>query len=152
MNKNKVCQVGGALLVLGMCLLLINEGTALARGRMIYIFGNFQGEEPETSVEPKITTENRQTTIIFINESEVDVKIIFPEGKTCGQVARVAPGWNMKGTCYMTKDTIPPGGTSSIIFNSNGNYDYEVEYVGKNHKEKASIRISTRSAPGFRRY
>ena len=144
MNKNILC--------LAVCLLLLTQGTALARGRMIYIFGNFQGAEPETSVEPNITTESRQSTIIFINESEVDVKIIFPEGKTCGQVARVAPGWNMKGTCYMTKDTIQPGGTASIIFNSIGDFDYEVEYVGKNRKEKASIRIRTQYAPGFRRY
>ena len=152
MNKKSLCLAGGIFLVTALCLVLATPGTVLARGRIIYIFGNFDGAEPEASVEPNITTEGRQTTIIFLNESQVDVRIIFPEGKTCSQVTRVAPGWNMKGKCYITRDTIPPGGTSDIIFNSIGNYDYEVEYVGKNHKEKAQIRISTQPGHGFRRW
>jgi hypothetical protein len=152
MNKKSLCLAFGIFLVTAINLVLVISGEALARGRIIYIYGDFQGAEPAANVEPKITRENRQTTLIFLNESEVEVKIVFLDGKTCGQVARVAPGWNMKGTCYMTKDTIPPGGTSSIIFNSNGNFDYEVEYVGKNHKEKASIRISGPRGGSYRPY
>ena len=129
-------------LFMAWCLLPEIQGPAFARGRIIYIYGNFQGSEPKTSIEPKITTENRNTTIIFLNESEVDIKIIFPEGKTCTKVTRVSPGWSMKGTCFINKDTIPPGRTADIIFNSNGNFDYEVEFVGKNHREKAQIKIS----------
>jgi hypothetical protein len=125
---------------------------AYARGRIIYIYGNFQGPEPETSVEPKITTENRNTTLIFINESEVDIKIIFPEGKTCAKVARVSPDWSMRGTCYINKDIIPPGRTADIIFNSNGNFYYEVEYVGKNRREKAQIKISGPRGSRYRRF
>ena len=152
MNKKSLLLAGGFFLFMALCLLPVIQGPAFARGRIIYIYGNFQSSEPETSVEPKITTENRNTTLIFLNESEVDIKIIFPEGKTCAKVARVSPGWSMKGTCYINKDTIPPGRTADIMFNSNGNYDYEVEYVGKNRREKAQIRISGPRGNRYRRF
>jgi len=152
MDKKRLFSIGGFFGVMALSLLLVTQGPSFARGRIIYIFGNFQGPEPEVSIEPNVTTENRNTTLIFLNESEVEIKITFPEGKTCSQVAVAAPDWNMKGPCYITRETIPPGGTASIIFNSNGDYNYEVEYVGKNHKEKAQIRISGPRADHFRRY
>lgn len=148
MNKKFFDRVCLVCLVMAMCLLFFNQRNALATGRIVYIYGYFQEDKSDTRVEPKIISIKRETTLIFLNESQVEVRIIFPEGKTCDLATHAEPGWNMKGKCYITKHTIPPGGTSSMYFNSIGTFDYEVEYIGKDRKEKASIRVS--SHPGYR--
>jgi len=148
MNKKRFWLFCGFLGVMAISLFLLIQGTASARGRMIYIHGSWEGTETDTAVEPETTRADRNTTIIWINESKVEVKINFPEGKMCKQVTTAAPDWSMAGTCWITKDSIPPGGTTSVFFNTNGKFEYEVEFVGKNRKEKGIIIIGPKSSPG----
>lgn len=128
-------------------LLLLTQSNAFARGRIVYIFGSWEDGKITTSIEPKTASVERNTTVIWLNESQVEVKINFPEGKTCDLATLPAKNWGLKGTCYITNDVIPPGGTSSIYFKRIGKFDYEVEYVGKDHIEKGCLRVSTQ--PGY---
>ncbi len=148
MDKKRFWFFGLFLGVMFISIFLLTQGTASARGRMIYIHGSWEGTEAGTAIEPKIARVDRNTTIIWINESQAEVKINFPEGKTCKQVTAAAPDWSMAGACWITKDSIPPSGTTSAYFNSNGKFEYEVEYVGKNHKEKGILIIGPRSSSG----
>ncbi|MCP4627317.1 MAG: hypothetical protein GY850_27960, partial [bacterium] len=49
MNKKSLCLAGGFFWAMAMCLLFVTQGPAFAGGRIIYIFGDFQGPEPVTS-------------------------------------------------------------------------------------------------------
>ncbi len=147
MRIKRMKQYTGVILLMVMGLFLLTQGTASARGRMIYIHGSWEGGEVDTSIEPKITRVEKNTTVIWLNESQVCVKISFLEGKTCKEVAVAAPGWSMSGTCYVTNQTVPPGGTISAVFKANGSYNYEVEYIGKNHKENGTLKVGPTGAP-----
>lgn len=144
MNDKSLVLIGGTILILAMSLLLVYQGTVTAREqRMIYIFGHWQGAEVSASIEPRETTVRKETTVLWFNDSQSDVIIRFLKGKECKEATSAAPGWNLKDACYITNYNVPPGGTASAVFNNIGRYDYEVEYVGKNHIEKGSITVAT---------
>ena len=146
MSRRKLAQTVGFAVVLAMGFMLLNAGPSMARAmRMIYIIGGMEGAKMMTSVEPKETSIGKGTTVIWFNQSESEVKISFLKGRECKVSTSAAVGWKVKEDCYVTDYSIPPGGTTSAVFNGIGQYEYEVVYVGKDRKDKGMIKVSTKA-------
>ena len=140
-------------------LLLASQGTVVAQGisvdeRMINIKGSWDKGEVKTQIDPNELTVDRGTTVTWINESQSEVKIKFGKGTNCEEVNSKAIGGRLNKNinpqkCFVTGDSIrSAGGTMRVFFTETVQYDYEVEYVGKDRKEEGIIRI--RTGPGGR--
>ena len=76
---------------------------------------------------------------MWVNFARDEVKIIFEEGKKCEDVTEAPSGFKLDAqNCYVT-DYVKLGGTSSLKFNQQGTYDYEVKAFGKEATEKGQI-------------
>ncbi len=153
MIRNEILLIGNAFVFIA-SLLLASHGTVVAHGilteeRMIIIKGTWDKDEAKTQVDPNELSVDRGTTVTWINESEAEVKIKFGEGTNCQEVHSKSMGGRLNANvdpkrCFVTRDSIPPaGGTMSVFFKETVQYHYEVEYVGKDRKEKGIIKISS---------
>ena len=135
-------------------LLLASQGTVVAQGisvdeRMINIKGSWDKGEAKTQIDPNELTVDRGTTVTWINESQSEVKIKFGRGTNCEEVSSKSMGWKLNRNvdpkrCFVTKDSIrAAGGTMRVFFTETVQYDYEVEYVGKDRREEGIIKIRT---------
>ena len=135
-------------------LLLFSQGTAVAQRapvqeRMINIKGSWDKGEVKTQIDPNELTVDRGTTVTWINESQSEVKIKFGKGTNCEEVNSKAMGGRLNRNidpkrCFVTKDSIrSAGGTMRVFFTETVQYDYEVEYVGKDRREEGIIKIRT---------
>jgi hypothetical protein len=124
--------------------LTTTEFVSAEGGRMVRIYGSEEKGKFTPRLEPEEIWLGRQTTLVWVNMSDVDVKIIFPEGQSCKTSSAPAKGWKLdKKACYITSRNIPPGGTSSIYFTRVGGFDYDIEYVGKSAVERGKIVVRT---------
>jgi len=132
-------------------LLLFSQGTAVAQRapvqeRMINIKGSWDKGEVKTQIDPNELTVDRGTTVTWINESQSEVKIKFGKGTNCEEVNSKAIGGRLNKNinptkCFVTRDSIRSGGTMSAVFTETVQYEYEVEYVGKDRKEEGIIKV-----------
>jgi hypothetical protein len=79
-------------------------------------------------IEPQTTHISRDTCVIWINwVPKQEVRVIFREdGKRCQDATDSPMGFSMAEDYYVTS-FIPLGGTSSLKFNDEGTFSYEVE-------------------------
>jgi hypothetical protein len=70
----------------------------------------------------------KDTCVIWINwVPKEEVRVVFREdGKKCQDATDSPMGFSMAENCYVT-NFIPLGGTSSLKFNGEGTFKYEVE-------------------------
>lgn len=130
------------LIVLSVC--LSGQGQGWARGdRMIYVYGSEQGDQIECSLEPIKASVGRDTRVIWANESDSEIQVIFLHGKECELSTYGTLGWKMNKSCYITDKTIPPGGTTSAVFKNIGVYEYAILFVNKNRKLKGAIIVAS---------
>ena len=123
-------------------LFLFNQRSAEAMDyRMINVFSIAEGSvATETPIVPKEASISvDETTVIWFNRSQSDIQIVFLKGKTCKVSTSAALGWHLSEDCFITKETVPPGGTSSVVFNNKGRYAYEIQYVGQDKKATGAI-------------
>jgi len=136
----------GIILYLPLSAFLADHATAFGarETKMIRVYGSTEGDKLVTRLEPNEVGVGKGVTIVWVNMSESEIKVVFPEGKTCQVSTSAALGWKLDAKeCYITDYAIPPGGTSSVYFNKIGEYEYEVEFIGKDRKEKGSILVRT---------
>jgi len=152
----KALLIGGTgILVVVLTLLIVDQGDAVNRFARLYnqstiitIFGSWEGGRAVTRLKPKELHIDRETTVIWVNEAEAEVKIKFGEGTECKEVSSAAIGWKLSShKCLVTRNPTPPGGAIRVRFNDPGRYEYEVIYVGKDRKEKGLIAVLT--PPGY---
>ena len=157
MTRKTFLLIGNFILIAS--LLLPSQGTVVAQGisvdeRMINIKGSWDKSEVKTQIDPNELTVDRGTTVTWINESQSEVKIKFGKGTNCEEVNSKAMGRRLNGNinpkkCFVTRDSIrSAGGTMRVFFTETVQYDYEVEYVGKDRREEGIIKI--RTGPGRR--
>ena len=66
--------------------------------------------------------------VIWVNWGQDNVQVKFREGKKCEDVTEGPTGFKLDAeNCYVT-DFLPLGATSSLKFNEEGTYDYEVTW------------------------
>jgi hypothetical protein len=154
MNKIKgLWMAGGLILALALSLLVAGQAAAAGQGygssgtMIIRVYGAFD-KEPTARIEPDLLWVGRGSTVIWANMSQADIKISFPKGEECKKATAAMINWGLGAEgCLITQHNIPPGGTSSALFKDIGRYEYEIEYVDKNMKEKGTIEV--RTEPGI---
>jgi hypothetical protein len=138
-----------ASIALGLCLTCPGF-VAAEGGRIVRVYGNVEEDEYISRLEPDEIWVGRQTTLVWVNMSDAEIKVIFLEGQTCKTSSSPAKGWKLdKKACYITNSTLPPGGTASIYFTRVGEFNYDIEYVGKSEVERGKIVVRTEAKGAF---
>ena len=141
-------------LILAMGLLVVENGLAdsprynLRPDEVVSIQGKWEGAGPVTGIEPHELRIPRYTTVFFFNESETGIRVRFgtEDEEGCRELGSAAMSWRMNPhECLRTRDVITPSRGFRVRFDETGNYEYTVEYVGKNRSDKAVIHV--RSEP-----
>ena len=97
-----------------------------------------------TSLSPREERVGRDDPVTWINESPVEVRMKFGRGEPCKQVPVKTFGWRIEpDKCYETEDTLKPGTSTTIRFKEVGVFNFEIEYVDKNRKERGVIRVQS---------
>ncbi len=153
MTRKETLLIGNIFVFMAI-LLLVSQGAVVAQGiplveRMINIKGSWDKGKAKTQIDPNELTVDRGTTVTWINESQSEVKIKFGKGSNCEEVNSKAMGGRLNRNvdpkkCFVTRDSIrSAGGTMTVLFTETVQYDYEVEYVGKDRREEGIIRVRT---------
>ena len=106
------------------------------------------GFEPQfkTTIEPAEIWISPGTAVVWTNWGKSEVSISFPNGKECGEATLKSLGWKSDKGCYITSQFVPFGGTSSLVFEKLGKFDYEV-LVGTGAKSVIKGSILVRKFP-----
>lgn len=130
-------------MVMGFSLTASGQGSG-KDARMVRVYGSVAEGKLITGLEPDEIWVGRHTTLVWVNMSDVDIKIIFLEGERCKVSTAPAKGMILDSkACYITDYTVPPGGTSSMYFTQVGEFNYDIEYVGKEKTERGKIIVRT---------
>lgn len=94
-------------------------------------------------VDPDLLTVKKGTCVVWVNWAKTpEVKVKFNEGKSCKDATKAPVGFKLDNElgCYVT-DYIPEGGTSSLLFDQQGTFDYVVEAPGLGTPVKGRILV-----------
>jgi hypothetical protein len=133
MSKKRLLFTVGLTLIFSMATLLVSQGTIDAQKCRIIRIHQEKGSAGTTvRVEPQSLHISKDTCVIWINwVPKEEVRVIFREdGKSCQDATDSPMGFSMAENCYVT-NFIPLGGTSSLKFNEEGTFRYEVEVPGE---------------------
>lgn len=120
---------------------LVSQNVAMAQEcRIIRIHGG-PGNQTAVRVEPNNMWVTPGTCVVWMNQSRLkEVKVIFKEGKVCHDVTSAPSGFKLdEKNCYVT-NYIEHGGTSSLMFNQEGTFDFTVQGGGENIKGSILVR------------
>ena len=122
----------------------VAQMTRMPKVFTIIIHGGFDGNNDVTWLDPRELRVGRGETVIWINESQVDLKIKFGGDSKCETVPIKSLGWRLvPDRCFESKEALQPKETLSIRFRDIGRYFYEIEYVGKSRNEKGVVHVRT---------
>ncbi len=157
MNGKMIFLIGSALIL---SVLRITQPMVVARSadvgfslpitsspapRMIMIYGSWEGKDVIPQIEPDVLWIDRSTEVTWINVSQSNVKIRFGKGTDCKEVTPAAfPALGVRldpQKCFVISNSIPPKGTLRFRFKEPGEFNYEVEYIGKNLEMHGDIRV-----------
>jgi plastocyanin len=131
--KSVVKTVGIALLITA-CLAMVSHEVLQAQDcRLVRIVGR-----KAPLLEPPTTVVEKGTCVIWFNKTQLEVKVVFEEGKKCQDVTDSPTGFAMESSCYVTT-WLKYGATSSLRFNEPGTYEYMVEFATMPDKSKGTI-------------
>ena len=132
MNKKRLLLTVGLALIFAVATFLVNQGTIDAQKCRIIRIHQEKGSAGTTiRIEPQSMHIDKDTCVIWVNwVPEKEVRVIFREdGKSCQDATDSPMGFSMAENCYVA-NFIPLGGTSSLKFNGEGTFKYEVEVPG----------------------
>jgi hypothetical protein len=129
-TRHQLTAVGLSVLF-ALAMLLVNYNTINGQEcRIVRLHGT---AHPSTtiSIEPRTVQISKGGCVIWSNWiKEEDVQIAFEEGKKCEDMTDSPVGFKMDArNCYVTS-FITLGGTSSLLFNELGTFDYVVKAGG----------------------
>jgi hypothetical protein len=133
MNKKRLLLTVGLSLIFAVTTLLVSQGTIDAQKCRIVRIHQEKGSAGTTvRTEPEVTHISKDTCVIWINwVPKQEVRVVFREdGKRCQDATGSPVGFSMAENCYVT-NFIPLGGTSSLKFNDEGTFKYEVQVPGE---------------------
>lgn len=140
-KKRLLCTVGLAL-IFAVTTFLVNQGTIDAQDCRIIRIHQEKGSAGTTiRLEPEHLQISKDTCVIWINwVPKQEVRVVFREdGKRCRDATASPVGFKMSENCYVT-NFIALGGTSSLKFNDEGKFRYEVEVPGE-HKATGPLAL-----------
>jgi len=133
MSKKRLLLTVGLALIVGAATFLVSMRTIDAQECRIIRIHEEKGSAGTTvRLEPESLHISKDTCVIWINwVPKQEVSIVFREdGKRCQDATTAPMGFKMAENCFVT-DFIPLGGTSSLKFNDEGTFKYEVEVPGE---------------------
>ena len=117
----------GVVLILVMAIFMANPRSIKAAEdcRIVKISGI--GSPVSVRIEPETLSIPKGTCVVWVNWARAtEVKIKFKDGNKCVDATQSPVGFRMDAmNCYVT-DHVPLGATSSLMFNKEGTFDYEV--------------------------
>lgn len=136
MDKKRLLTV--SVLVLMFCAaILISSTEALAAEKCQII--RINKEKGTTGklirIVPETLNISKNTCVIWVNwVPAVDVRVVFrEEAKACQDATSSPAGFSMSESCYLT-DFLRLGGTSSLLFNEAGVFEYEIQVPDETKK------------------
>jgi hypothetical protein len=87
---------------------------------------------------------DRFTKVIWTNNANVPVRIKFGKGPKCEEASETRLrrlDWRLGKACYITQNPIPPKGVLDTTFTEQGQYPYEVEFMGEKATESGVITV-----------
>jgi len=129
-NKRLIAVLGIGFMVC-MTFVLVNWGAISAQEcRIVRLYGT---AHPTTTIniEPRIVQIAKGGCVVWSNWiREAEVQIVFEDGKKCDDMTDAATGFKLDAyNCYVTS-FVTLGGTSSLRFNEEGKFYYEVKAGG----------------------
>jgi plastocyanin len=97
----------------------------------------------QAGIDPPVLKISKGECVVWINWTKgEDVKVIFKEGKKCADQTKAPTGFKLDSSgCYVT-DFLEFGKTSSLMFPTEGTFDYEVEFQkGRGKTVRGSIQV-----------
>jgi outer membrane protein OmpA-like peptidoglycan-associated protein len=97
------------------------------------------------SADPSTIYVTTGTCVVWVNHAHAtEVRVTFKDGKACADVTESPRGFSMdEEQCYVT-NYLPLGGTSSLIFRDEGEYEYILEH---GREQTATGKIIVKKAP-----
>ncbi len=150
MRRNSIFLIGCTLFCLAVCLLSYNARETTAqivrtpREYIITIKGDLGDANLITGLSPREVSAGRGDPVTWINESQIPVRMRFGKGTQCRKVSVRSLGWRLEpDKCYETEDTLKTGESTTIRFKEVGVFQYEIEFVDKNRRERGVIRVQS---------
>ncbi len=150
MNRNRMLLTAYAVLCILGSLSAFRAGEAgtqiriPSREYIITIKGDPSDDNLITSLSPGDVRVGRDDPVTWVNESPVEVRMKFGKGEQCKKVLVKTFGWRLEpDKCVETEDTLKSGYSTTVRFKEVGLFNYEIEYVGKNRKERGVVRVQS---------
>ena len=140
--KKKILLSALSLLVFSLTLFMASLEAVNAEACFIVkVRGGSVDDETDVRITPPKLTIEKDTCIIWLNRLRTkEIMVKFEEdGKTCLDKTISPSGFEMAQNCYLTT-WMPYGGTSSLVFNQPGTFNYTVEVTG-GKKVKGTITV-----------
>jgi hypothetical protein len=143
----RTTKIGIILLVVSMIFLSYQQALAFYTGkpkevRIVRIYGSWEGDKVGTQIEPKTISISPYTILVWANQSDADIQIKFLKGQACAKAAEAGSKFKLNEmNCWVTSAPVVSGDSISAFFHAPGEYEYEIEYIGKNHKETGIIYV-----------
>lgn len=145
MNKKRLLLgLSGVILFAAIFVFLTNPGTvkAVEQCRIVRIEGH-AFPQVAVRVDPELLSISKGTCVVWVNWARTpEVRVTFNEGKRCKDNTKAPVGFKLNEMgCYLT-DFIPEGGTSSLLFDTPGTFDYVIESSTHTIPTKGRIVVS----------
>jgi plastocyanin len=128
-------KIVGLLLLIAACFTMVGQEILEAQDcRLVRVVGR-----KAPLLEPPNIVVSKGTCVIWFNKTQLEVKIIFEDGKKCQDVTDSPTGFTLDSSnCFVTT-WLKYGSTSSLRFNEPGTYEYMVEFSTMPDKSKGKI-------------
>ena len=126
MKKPSILFAAGLIVFFAMALMLASQAETVAQEVWVIKIRDV-GHEGLLRIEPATVKIPKGMVVAWINMSQkAEPQIVFEEGKKCEAMTEAPTGFTLdQQSCYIT-DYVTVGGTSSLKFIGEGEFDYEV--------------------------
>ena len=148
MNKKKLLLTVGLVFIFSIITLFVHYETANASWDLYIVQIKDVKTVPQEGtdlgktlrIKPRDNYISEGDVVVWINRSNMAIKVIFREGKTC-KISTESPSgfaWDSLKECFVTNE-LAKGATSSIRYTAKGVYEYEIEALGGKIIKKGKI-------------
>jgi len=137
MKKNGLFIAGGLILLLAMVTCMAIPETANAQEGTVFIVRIFchSSAPHKIIIEPETAYIAPGAVVAWWNKGRTEAKVQFQEGKECAVESSAPTGFRLESQKCYTTSHMPPGGMSSLKFDEEGTYEFEVEVKGIGKKK-----------------
>lgn len=139
-TRSSIVVLSGVIVLVALAFLMVTP-TVSSGGdcRVIRIYSSAaQGGLGDIRIEPAAMAVYKGTCIIWVNLGKGEAKVTFQDGKKCDDAAEAEAGFSMIETCFVTT-WMPTGATTSLTFQQEGMYEYEISWQGDKVTAKGRI-------------